>query len=936
MSGIAVPTSRSGVRPALAFLILAWGLGAVTFQLLRMAEPSPRPARSLLVESPDPHQPARYTLIDRNGGSLAESVSGYALEASPFHLWLRHTPERIVPGVIAAVGRDAFATAWKTSTGDLDAAVRRALFDTREDGSRVIKRWPLTNSEGRAIADWIAQGGPRHKDVTPAPLRGLEVVRFKPEEEQLASALAGTSGPFFALSMRPAELFSEAQRATLRPEFEESSGAASRWVRVLTAGLFPLLEGPRIRERDQLQREWQAALVADAETPMPAAWRHRERPQRGALGRWLAAAMERVAPTPDELEDEHSWELALTPREWVFSGLMPRRSRMLLDQLPTESVSALRSLCVLEELEEGELRLLPTHDRQLAAEGIPFVGGWGWQQPPGTTRAKDRVYEPVKGLERAAFVTLRESLVDWSQEDASERFDLLTQGRIARLCSELSLPHRGSAAKLFVEQTAGAPAPVVQSSLDLELQRALQRRLKELNQETQTALSMGVVLDLESREVLALAWDDQYGDAGFAPLQHSFTPGSTFKMVTMSLALEGGFVTPSTSIDAGHGRFVIYDRPGGGGSSRPIGEAEGAFRGPGTAAEMLAHSSNAGMVQVGLRVPVEVWREAVPKLGYELPASPDLLSPGVHNPVGSIGEKGTTDWRRRWSRTRSHASVSFGHSISTNLLQHVEAVAALVDDGVRRPLRFVRGIQWGSDFLSFPPDEGVRVVSEQTVGELRKMLKMGAEVGTGGRLARPVGMDLWTKTGTTEKGGGMVCQHRFGAGLDELCEVQQAELANSGNLSDKQQAELIRRHASQAVDLHKRLRGQFRGSKSCYVSSIVAIAEDQRSGREVLVFIVANDPHWDQRPFGSWVAGPAAIDVLCAATGYRAKGQQLSMGEAPDPGFDWMPVEVELAEHDSGSTEALSVDSGASALSRPLGDSESTGDRRRVSLRGVR
>lgn len=910
MSALSVPESRSGIRPALAFLLIGGGLIAVALQLVRMAEPAPRAARALAVTSPAPHQPARYDLVDRRGELLSESVAGYALEASPFHLWLRHTPERILAGVLSAVGRESFADAWNVEVSDLEAALARALFDTREDGSRIVDRWPLTNAEGRVLADWIEGGGPRDSEVPAVPLRGLEVVPFVPTEEVRDGLLEGLPGPFFALRIEPGELLSAGQRRALRPKFEERSGAASRWVRVLTAGLFERLEGPRLRERDALQRAWQEAVLDDPATPLPKAWRHREQPQRGALGRWLAAAMERLAPRPSEFSDEHPWELDQTPREWVFSGLMPRRSRLLLDQLPVERVPAVRAFLVREELQDGELRLLPTHDRRLAAEHVPLVGRWGWQQPPGTETAAERVYEPVQGIERAAYVALREALVDWSAEDAQARFDELTEGRIARLCAQLSLPHGGDPAELFSEYREGRAAPVVESTLDLELQRNLQRRLEQLNAEAECALSMGVVLDLQSREVLALAWDDVYVDSGFAPLQHSFTPGSTFKLVTMALALEGQHVTPTMEFNAGNGHFVVHSRPDGTGGARVIREAEGAISGRATASDMLAYSNNAGMVQVGLRVPVAEWRAAVPLLGYERPASPNLLGPGASNPRGSIGELGTEPLAKRWSRIRSHASVSFGHSIMTNLLQHTEALCALTDDGERRPLRFVRGIRWEEQSLAFPPDPGVSVVSQRTVDQLREMMRDGAIRGTGGRLSRPAGMELWTKTGTTEKGPSMVCQHRFGAGLADLAKEQLAQLIAAQDLPETEQLKLIEEHSRQTVELRKRLRGQFRPGKSCYVSSIVAIATDQRTGRELLVYVVANDPHWKHRPFGSWVAGPAAIDVLCEATGQRSMGAQLALGQVADPGFDWIGGEpvVELPANAALGDEAPAAD----------------------------
>ena len=91
-----------------------------------------------------------------------------------------------------------------------------------------------------------------------------------------------------------------------------------------------------------------------------------------------------------------------------------------------------------------------------------------------------------------------------------------------------------------------SPAPVVRTTLDLGLQRFLGEQLDETLAVHEAAVAMGIVLDVASGAVLALDAREAYPIAPFAPIAHVFTTGSTFKALTMAVALEEGvrfFVT---------------------------------------------------------------------------------------------------------------------------------------------------------------------------------------------------------------------------------------------------------------------------------------------------------------------------------------------------------------------------------------------------------
>jgi cell division protein FtsI (penicillin-binding protein 3) len=423
----------------------------------------------------------------------------------------------------------------------------------------------------------------------------------------------------------------------------------------------------------------------------------------------------------------------------------------------------------------------------------------------------------------------------------------------------LSVRHpRAGWQRTSLESAAPAESPaVVRTTLDLDLSRRTHAFLEELTAKHNAGLAMAVVLDLKTRDVLALEWVDPYEFHAFAPLVHQFTPGSTFKLVTMGAALDGGYVRPETVFDVGSGGvWTLYNNPDGTGRRRVIHEAEGFASGLQTAAQCLARSSNSGMVQIGLRVPVERWKSFTAALGYGTPAMPGLLASWMANPKGQIGEAPNDG--KEWAKLRSHTSVSFGDSISTNLLQHAQALAALIGGGEFLPLNLVAELELNGQRYAPVPPAPERVVSAQTSERLRAMMRLGAEHGTGKDLERPRGLELMTKTGTTHKLFGDVCWHRFGQRWNEARAEQEA--AREAGREPK---------PFDSGKVHRELRGQFRGNRPCYVSSIAVAGRAPGSDREVLVLVVVDDPHGKDR-FGSKVAGPTAVNILCAALGWEA------------------------------------------------------------------
>jgi len=377
--------------------------------------------------------------------------------------------------------------------------------------------------------------------------------------------------------------------------------------------------------------------------------------------------------------------------------------------------------------------------------------------------------------------------------------------------------------------------------------------------------------------VLAVDAVDDYGLDGFLPLVQRFTPGSTFKLVTMATALDEGVAEPGTRVDVGHGPMRL------GNSSRVIREAEGSQDGVLTAAECVAYSSNRGMVQIGLRIPPEHFREKMLELGYAR-APESGLGWAASGVVPALP----------WQPNYSHASVCFGHELTTTLWQHAQALATIARGGNWRPLRLVRAVEFGPERTEVPLPPGRAVFSPSTAAAVHAMMELGAREGTGRSLWEE-GLGLATKTGTAERVPTELCAH---------LEAEFLQREGRAPLKRERQALLAQPKP------HRR--------SSCYTSSICVLGQLPGTDRQVMVLIVVEEPRGKEK-YGSRVAGPAAKAILLEALGRTVRGEPPA--EILPGGFAVLEAQ---SESSTGVTEApeCSAVTGAAAADHPWFESE--------------
>lgn len=217
-----------------------------------------------------------------------------------------------------------------------------------------------------------------------------------------------------------------------------------------------------------------------------------------------------------------------------------------------------------------------------------------------------------------------------------------------------------------------------------------------------------------------------------------FEPGSVFKLVTATAAYENKLVTPSSRINAEHGKMKV---PIGGNRYRLISDShEYDYL---TFQEAIEVSSNIVLAKVGKLLGGEKLYRTAREFGYGMMTGVDL--PGE---VRGVLKKPAD---RDWSGTTAQ-SMSYGYEIGATPLQIACSYAALANNGVLMKPYVVASIQDGDGevIAEQKPQAIRRVMNKQTVDQLLPAFEGVVERGTG-QEASIRDVTIAGKTGTSRK-----------------------------------------------------------------------------------------------------------------------------------------------------------------------------------------
>ena len=272
----------------------------------------------------------------------------------------------------------------------------------------------------------------------------------------------------------------------------------------------------------------------------------------------------------------------------------------------------------------------------------------------------------------------------------------------------------------------------VQLSIDLRLQRMVERELARGIHKFSAIGGTAIVMDATNGEILAMASLPTFNPNSTKTLTNEalfnratlgvYEQGSTFKIFNTAMALDSGKVTVASVFDATSpiriDRFTIND--------------DHAQRRPLNVAEIFRYSSNIGSAKMAVEVMgPEGQRAFLDKIGFLRPLNTQL--PELAAPL----------WPRHWMRINT-MTIAFGHGISVTPLHLVTGSAAMVNGGILYPPSLVKRTE--------ASDKGRRVIQTKTSVSMRQLLRLNAVEGTG-RNANLPGYEVGGKTGTAEKPG---------------------------------------------------------------------------------------------------------------------------------------------------------------------------------------
>ena len=282
-------------------------------------------------------------------------------------------------------------------------------------------------------------------------------------------------------------------------------------------------------------------------------------------------------------------------------------------------------------------------------------------------------------------------------------------------------------------------------SIDMRVQGALEEELRSGMLSVNATGAAGIVLDVDTGEVLALASLPEFdpnavetSDVRVTQEQHDrgitapafnrvtnqvYELGSTFKPLTVAAAIDSGAVV-DMSRRFGATPYKVQSHTIR--DSHPLGTTL-------NTPQMLIHSSNVVTGHIVDEMGAATLRKYMIDLGMN--ERPYIELPARGFPIWQSGD---------WQRIRA-ITVGYGHGIAVTPLHLASAYAAMVNGGVWRPATLHK-----LDAGKAP--RGRRVFKESTSARMNQLLRMIAVFGTG-RNADAPGFRVGGKTGSAEKPG---------------------------------------------------------------------------------------------------------------------------------------------------------------------------------------
>jgi cell division protein FtsI (penicillin-binding protein 3) len=293
-------------------------------------------------------------------------------------------------------------------------------------------------------------------------------------------------------------------------------------------------------------------------------------------------------------------------------------------------------------------------------------------------------------------------------------------------------------------ERASTTGSTVELTIDEYLQHIAERELHAGVLENRAAGGTAIIMNPHTGEILAMANEPTFNPNAYREfddaarrnraVQDLYEPGSTFKVVTVSAALEEKIMTPDTIIDTNPGRIQVA--PG-----RVVTENENHNYGVIPLSQVIVRSSNVGAIKIGFKVGAERLSRYVGLYGFGHPVSRDFPgeSPGIVWNPAKLNDGGV-------------ASVAMGYQVGVTPLQIVAAVSSVANGGEYVEPRVIHAVYRDGRRFVIQPHVQRHIISAETAAAMTGIMEgvVSAEHGTAPAAQIP-GFTIAGKTGTAAK-----------------------------------------------------------------------------------------------------------------------------------------------------------------------------------------
>ena len=270
-----------------------------------------------------------------------------------------------------------------------------------------------------------------------------------------------------------------------------------------------------------------------------------------------------------------------------------------------------------------------------------------------------------------------------------------------------------------------------------------------ISAEAEAEISSTAQSEDEYNELYALAQQQQWRNKA---ISDTYEPGSTFKIITLAMALEEGVVSENSSFYCGGSMNVL-------GRGTPLKCWKHGGHGSQTLTQAVQHSCNVAFVNIGQLVGEEKFYEYAEGFGFIERTADTSQQLTAKTGIDLGGESGSIWWSEdvfcNPENLSQLAAASFGQTFNITPIQLITAVSACVNGGNLMKPYLVQSISdsEGNLISQTEPELVRKVISEDTSAAVCRILEqvVGDQVEGTGHNAYVAGYRIGGKTGTSTK-----------------------------------------------------------------------------------------------------------------------------------------------------------------------------------------